>query len=479
MNELDDMLNYLQYEPEGQLLERKRANIHPKDIAMHMSAFANAEGGTLVIGIEDDGIISGFNHAKAKKIEEYIEAPFEYLSRIPKYTKNKLEVSTTNDASNYIIIFEIEPSYDAIISLKDDTVYLRVNDKSKKLTHTQITNLEYDRGSRRFEEELVEYSSIEDINEELVDEFKQLLGTNVSTEKLLKARGFMRDGRLTVAGLLLFSDNINVYFPSARIRFMRYEGTKEESGARLNIIKDVTFDKALPNAIREARTFINTQLREYTFLGNEGRFVSLPEYPEFAWFEGMINAIVHRRYDNLGDHIRIKMFDDRLEIRSPGALPASVTLENIKEERYSRNPKLAAALTQYKWVRESNEGVGRIFDEMKDYFLDDPVYSEPNNSSVQLTLKNNIVARRERETGRVSEIITPELFGQLDENEEKIVRYLYNSGPLTPSTTANLIGRSAVPTRNILHRLLEKDIIRVHQSHLKDPHKYYTLKESK
>ncbi|NGK84385.1 ATP-dependent DNA helicase RecG, partial [Staphylococcus aureus] len=113
-------------------------------------------------------------------------------------------------------------------------------------------------------------------------------------------------------------------------------------------------------------------------------------------------SIVHRRYDNQGDHIRIKMFDDRLEISSPGALPASVTLENIKEERYSRNPKLAAALTQYKWVRESNEGVGRIFDEMKQYFLDDPVYSEPNNSSVQLALKNNIIARKKRETGRVS-----------------------------------------------------------------------------
>ncbi|WRN02481.1 ATP-binding protein [Staphylococcus aureus] len=125
----------------------------------------------------------------------------------------------------------------------------------------------------------------------------------------------------------------------------------------------------------------------------------MPEYPEFAWFEGMINSIVHRRYDNQGDHIRIKMFDDRLEISSPGALPASVTLENIKEERYSRNPKLAAALTQYKWVRESNEGVGRIFDEMKQYFLDDPVYSEPNNSSVQLALKNNIIARKKEKQG--------------------------------------------------------------------------------
>ncbi|EKH7763784.1 winged helix-turn-helix transcriptional regulator, partial [Staphylococcus pseudintermedius] len=350
-----------------------------------------------------------------------------------------------------------------------------INDKSRKLTHNQITNLEYDRGSRRFEEELVEYSSIEDVDENLVSEFKQLLDTNVDNEKLLKARGFMREGKLTVAGLLLFSNNINVYLPSARIRFMRYEGTKEESGARLNVVKDITFDKALPVAIREARAFINTQLREYTFLGKEGRFVTLPEYPEFAWFEGMINAIIHRRYDNQGDHIRIKMFDDRLEISSPGVLPASVTLENIKEERYSRNPKLAAALTQYKWVRESNEGVGRIFDEMKDYFLDDPVYSEPNNSSVQLTLKNNVVARKERETGRVSNIITPELFESLNEQHELIVRHLYNQGELTASKIANIIQRSVPTARKRLKELEEMNIISTHGSSKNDPKRTYYL----
>ncbi|MFB3235422.1 putative DNA binding domain-containing protein [Staphylococcus pseudintermedius] len=468
-------IEYLQNEVEGQLLDRKRASINPKDVAQHISAFANAEGGKLVIGIEDNGEISGFNHSKAKNKEVYIEAPFEHLYRIPKYTHEIIEVKKHDGTMDEILIFDIEPSYDAIITLKDDSVYLRINDKSRKLTHNQITNLEYDRGSRRFEEELVEYSSIEDVDENLVSEFKQLLDTNVDNEKLLKARGFMREGKLTVAGLLLFSNNINVYLPSARIRFMRYEGTKEESGARLNVVKDITFDKALPVAIREARAFINTQLREYTFLGKEGRFVTLPEYPEFAWFEGMINAIIHRRYDNQGDHIRIKMFDDRLEISSPGVLPASVTLENIKEERYSRNPKLAAALTQYKWVRESNEGVGRIFDEMKDYFLDDPVYSEPNNSSVQLTLKNNVVARKERETGRVSNIITPELFESLNEQHELIVRHLYNQGELTASKIANIIQRSVPTARKRLKELEEMNIISTHGSSKNDPKRTYYL----
>ncbi|HCY8319221.1 TPA: putative DNA binding domain-containing protein [Staphylococcus aureus] len=438
-------IEYLQTEVEGQLLDRKRASINPKDVAQHISAFANAEGGKLVIGIEDNGEISGFNHSKAKKKEVYIEAPFEHLYRIPKYTYEIIEVKKRDGTMDEILIFDIEPSYDAIITLKDDSVYLRINDKSRKLTHNQITNLEYDRGSRRFEEELVEYSSIEDVNEELVDEFKQLLNTNVDNEKLLKARGFMREGKLTVAGLLLFSNNINVYLPGARIRFMRYEGTKEESGTRLNIVKDITFDKALP------------------------------EYPEFAWFEGMINSIVHRRYDNQGDHIRIKMFDDRLEISSPGALPASVTLENIKEERYSRNPKLAAALTQYKWVRESNEGVGRIFDEMKQYFLDDPVYSEPNNSSVQLALKNNIIARKKRETGRVSNIITPELFESLNEQQELIVRHLYNQGELTASKIANIIQRSVPTARKRLKELEEMNIISTHGSSKNDPKRTYYL----
>lgn len=470
-----DRLKYYQFEPEGQLLDRKHSSIHPKVVAQHLSAFANAEGRTLVIGIDDNGDVSGFKHSKSKAIEKFIEAPFEYLSRTPKYSKGSIELMNIDGQHDKILIFEIEPSYDAIITLKDDSVYLRVNDKSKKLTHPQITNLEYDRGARRYEEELVEYSSIEDVDEKIADEFKKLLGTTVSTDKLLKARGFMRNNNLTVAGMLLFSNNISVYMPSARIRFMRYEGTKEESGTRLNVVKDITFDKALPTAIREARAFINTQLREYTFLGNEGRFITLPEYPEFAWFEGMINAIVHRRYDNQGDHIRIKMFDDRLEITSPGALPASVNLSNIKEERYSRNPKLAAALTQYKWVRESNEGVGRIFDEMKEYFLEDPVYAEPNNSSVQLTLKNNILARKEREIGRVSKIITPELFEKLTEQEELIVRHLYNQGNLTAAQVARLIDRSVPTARKRLRELEKRGVVVAHGSSINDPKRYYSL----
>ncbi len=106
---------------------------------------------------------------------------------------------------------------------------------------------------------------------------------------------------------------------------------------------------------------MKTQLREFQYLDENGEFKIIPEYPEFAWFEGIINAVTHRNYSLYGDHIRIKMFDDRLEIESPGKLPNIVTIKNIKHERFSRNPRLARTLTEFGWVREMNEGVKRIY----------------------------------------------------------------------------------------------------------------------
>ena len=92
----------------------------------------------------------------------------------------------------------------------------------------------------------------------------------------------------------------------------------------------------------------------------------------------------------------IALYDDHLEIFSPGKLPNIVTLENMKYTRYSRNPRIARVLTEFGYVKELNEGVKRIYDEMQESFLKDPIYTEPNSSSVLLTLENSIVSRKAR-----------------------------------------------------------------------------------
>lgn len=98
--------------------------------------------------------------------------------------------------------------------------------------------------------------------------------------------------------------------------------------------------------------------------------------------------------------------DDRLEIKSPGRLPNIVTIDNIREIRYARNPRMSRLLTDFGWVKELNEGVKRIYSDMKEFFLDEPEYSEPEYS-VKLTLKNNIVMRSIRQESRLERIITP------------------------------------------------------------------------
>ena len=84
------------------------------------------------------------------------------------------------------------------------------------------------------------------------------------------------------------------------------------------------------------------------------------------------------------------MFDDRIEFLSPGKLPSIVTVRIIQHTRFSRNPLIARVLSDFGWVRELNEGVKRIYTDMESFFLEPPIFAEPNGNTVQLTLKNNI-----------------------------------------------------------------------------------------
>ena len=106
-----------------------------------------------------------------------------------------------------------------------------------------------------------------------------------------------------------------------------------------------------------------------------------------------MNAVAHRDYSIRGEYIRVMIFDDRLEITSPGTLPNVVTLQNMRTTRFARNPKICHVLTAFELVRELNEGVHRMYEEMQGLGLPDPEYSEPNGFSVRLILRNNIERR--------------------------------------------------------------------------------------
>lgn len=347
-------LEYLTTEEEGQYLDRKSARIKPSDIARHLVAFANANGGVLIIGVEDDGKITGFNSNGSRSINDFLEVPFSFCKGQIR-VEHEIRTVTIGSRKDSILLLLVEPSDNAVIKTSDDKVYLRVGDKSKLLNHEQVTQLEYDKGERIFEDIIVEDSSMEDVDLQLLQQYKEKLGTSLSYEEILDARGLLKKGHLTNAGVLLFAKYPTKFLPNARLRLLKFDGTRFETGRRLNIVKEINYESAIPVIIQEVKNAINLQLREFQYLDENGVFKVIPEYPEFAWFEGIVNSLTHRNYSIMGDHIRVSLYDDRLEIFSPGQLPNIVTLDNMLNTRYSRNPRIARVLSEFGWVKELNE----------------------------------------------------------------------------------------------------------------------------
>lgn len=475
--DLIQTLSHYQFSQESQHLDRKSARKKPQELLKHLIAFANADGGQLVIGIEDDkqnNIITGFKDGRAYPIDEFKKIDREMRDTPLDLSFEEIPVRNHKGEDDVILVISVELSSNRVIAAPNDEVYLRQGDETVKLSYEQRTQLSYDKGQRFFEDEVVADATLEDIDDSLVQDFKNRFDiSDRSTEEILKARRFLVNGKLTKAAILLFGKYPSAFFPQARVRFQRFDGTDMGTGSSFNVIKEVTFDDALPTLIIKARDFIRTQLREFQYLDDNGQFQILPEYPEFAWFEGVVNAVTHRDYSVYGDHIRVLMFDDRLEIHSPGKLPNIVTVDNIKHERFSRNPRIARTLTEFGWVREMNEGVKRIYSEMESAFLHEPKYSEPGNKVI-LTLENNIVSRHLRTQDSLEKHFSD--FENLNADEQAIVHYMYNSGEkMTTARAIELTGRSRRHIGKVLKKMAEQGILKWYGNSKNDKNQYYIL----
>lgn len=282
-------VSYLKTEKENLYFDRKRAKIAGVDLANTIASFCNANGGIVVVGITDDGIIEGFADVGINKLNEIQKVVNMYLHPSPIVLMELIDVINQRGEKDYVVVFHIEAALQKIIYNNKDEVFCRRGDSSFKLTNEQIKSLEYDRHQRDFENEIIIDTSIDDIDNEIVEIYKEKLNANISNEEILKARGFLKEHKgslcLTKAGMLLFGKNPTITMPQARLRVLKFEGTEFQVGTQMNIVKDKTFDKCLYRIIVEATDFIESQLREFTSLSSSGVFESISEFPRFAWYE--------------------------------------------------------------------------------------------------------------------------------------------------------------------------------------------------
>ena len=387
---------------EMQVFDRKSVNIAPKVLAIPIIAFANADGGTVAIGISDKTRrIEGVDY-DIQKLNELLRVPFDFCVPTVKVEIEKVQCIDFKGRENHVLLMHIEPSMEVHANQADE-VFMRVGDKSKKLAFEERMQLMYDKGERFFEDKPVPETDIEDIDLAFVEKYIAQIGySKTAMEYLRENKGFIKEknGKVQIssAAILLFGKNPQLYFPRARVRFIRYEGTEERVGTQMNVIKDVIFEGNILKMITDAVAYLDTQIKEKTYLGEDGLFVTEEEYPKFVRQEIIVNAVTHRDYSIRGTDIQIKMFDDRIVVESPGKLPGLVKTDNIRHTHFSRNPKIAEFLKVYSFVKEYGEGVDRMCKELEAVGLQDPEY-RLNAFMLQTTIRNSTLTDKKPRFG--------------------------------------------------------------------------------
>lgn len=376
--DVDVAVAHLAELPEGQWFERKSGRIAPRDLAVPLVALANAEGGYVVVGIHS-GTVEGVSTARLNDLQQ---AAHDFTQPV---VRARAEILTTSGGKE-VLVLRVDPG-DRVHETRNGDCYLRVGDESRRLGFAQRQELEYDRGGAPFDGTPVD-AVLDDLDATQLATYQESIGAS-SPDAMLRARGLLtRDGRLTVAALLLFGHRPQDLFPNAHVRVLRYHGIERGTGAGLTLDQaaDVRCEGSLSQQITEAATTIESLIPGRRALGISGRFEPVPAVPRDAWLEGLVNAVLHRSYSMAGDHVRVEIFPNRIEITSPGRFPGLVDpTRPLDISRYARNPRLARVCADLGIAQELGEGVRRIYGEMRERGLTDPLYTQ-SAASVQLTL---------------------------------------------------------------------------------------------
>ena len=355
---------------EDQTFDCKSIQIDPKALAIPIVAFANADGGTIAVGVSDKNRkIEGVDQ-HTEKLNELLRVPLDFCNPTVSITSDLLPCTDKDGNENHILLMYI-PASSELHANQADEAFMRVGDKSRKLSFEERIQLMYDKGERYYEDTAVYGATADDIDMAAVERYTELIGyTKSAMQYLHENNGFLTtnakgEEQVSVACILLFGKYPQKFFPRGRTRFIRYKGTEERVGAEMNVIKDVTFEGTILDLVKATIAYLETQVEEHTFLGQHGQFVTHRDYPKFVIQEMVVNACCHRAYNIKGTEIQIKMFDNRLVFESPGRLPGTVKPSNIRHTHFSRNPKIAQFLKAYNFVKEFGEGVDRVCRELE------------------------------------------------------------------------------------------------------------------
>ncbi|RJF42013.1 ArsR family transcriptional regulator [Actinomyces sp. 2119] len=374
----DDAASRLLALPEDQWFERKSGAVRPQDLAAPLVAMANAEGGVVVAGLHGGQVVPVSD--KAANALRQVPADFT----VPRVRAHVTELATSRGR---VLVFRVAPGEHVHETNRGDC-YQRIGDESRRLTYAQRQELEWDRGVASFDGTPAPGITEADLDGARLSAFQEALGSS-SPELALRARDLLtRDGAVSVAAYLLLADRPQMLYPSAHVRVLRYNRNERGVGRALTVEEeaDVRCEGAVSDQIARAAEAIEALAPRRRALTDSGRFEPTTIIPRDAWLEGLVNAVVHRSYSIGGDHVRVEIFPNRIEITSPGRFPGLADPADPESiSRHARNPRIARVCADLGITQELGEGIRRIFAEMRRVGLSEPVYQQAPEA-VRLTL---------------------------------------------------------------------------------------------
>jgi ATP-dependent DNA helicase RecG len=436
-----DEVNRILKTEEGHFADLKAIEVAPAKLSRSISAFANADGGELYIGVDEDSSRGTRKWRGFTRIEDangHLQA-FESVFPLGQYFSYEF-LQKADQSGGYVLHVNVQKSRD-IKKSTDGTPYVRRGAQNISVkTEEALDVLKRNKGITSFESETIAIPLDFVTNSETIIEFMLSIVPIVEPSTFLHKQLLMHDGKPTVAAVLLFSDEPQAALPKrSATKIYRYKTTDAE-GSRENLAFDpITIEGSIYRQIYAAVAKSVELIQDISYLGSSG--LEKIEYPIETLHEIITNAVLHRDY-GMADDVHVRIFDNRVEVESPGRLPAHITAHNILKERYSRNGNIVRWINKFPDPpnKDVGEGLNTAFAAMKKLKLKDPVIKETDHSVL-------VEIRHQR----------------LASPEQMIMEYLDNFPQITNKIVRKLTGIGSENTvKSIFYRLAEaKQIERV------------------
>lgn len=367
---------------ENDLFDRKSAEIDGKGAQKIAVAFANADGGEFVVGISDNKKEPAAERRwKGKATPEDYNGILQALYILNPTIDFQYEFLISEDMPGFVLRVFVEKSSE-VAKCSDGNVYVRFGSQSLLVREPEkITALAYAKGAVSYEstplpmvepEEIVDSEQMKLFSSELLPPQEPL--ALCINEGLIDRKTFTPNS----AGVLLFSDNPQSVFPKrCGVKVVFYD-TKLEHPEREHLKKNITLVGPIYDLAHKASKEVTSIMSNISIITSRG--MEKVSYPPEAIWEVLVNALIHRDY-SIADDVRIVIYQNRIEIISPGRLPGFVNVNNYLDVRYSRNPKIVRTLARYKNPpnKDLGEGLNTAFQKMKEWRLQAPALTEEQN----------------------------------------------------------------------------------------------------